>query len=50
MLALNVEHGRLKGWLRSGQEAARELDEPAAAQYFNSNAQLAAGDPTLLLK
>ncbi len=28
--ALNVHHGRLKGWLRNDEEAARELEIPAA--------------------
>jgi predicted RNA methylase len=40
MLALNVEHGRLRGWLRSGQEASEELREPSAARFFNANRRL----------
>ena len=39
-LALNVEMGRLKGWLRTGAEAATELQEPEAAKFFQSNLQL----------
>lgn len=39
-LALNVEYGRLKGWLGSGKEAAEELADPAAAAYFSKNLQL----------
>lgn len=49
ILALNVEHGRLKGWLRSGEEAAQELQEPQAAQFFKTNTQLANGEPLLML-
>ena len=49
ILALNVEFGRLKGWLTSGEEAASELQEPKAALYFNSNIQLSGGNPALLL-
>lgn len=37
IMALNVEHGRLKGWLHSSEEAADELNDPAAAQYFRAN-------------
>lgn len=39
-LALNVEYGRLKGWLKNGAEAADELGEPDAPQYFGRNVQL----------
>lgn len=39
-LALNVEYGRLKGWLKSGQEAADELGDKTAAKFFNSHLQL----------
>lgn len=44
MAALNVEHGRLKGWVRSAQEAAVELDLPQeqAAQFFGANLSLGA--------
>lgn len=50
ILALNVEFGRLKGWLKSGQEAAQELDNPEAAALFNSNALIGNGDGMLMLK
>lgn len=40
MLALNVEHGRLRGWLKTGGQAATELDEPEAAAFFNTNKRL----------
>lgn len=48
MLALNVEHGRLKGWLRSRTEAAEELRDPEAAEYFNTNARLTSNNTPLL--
>ena len=48
ILALNVEHGRLKGWLHSRDEAVEELRDKDAAQYFNSNA-LIGTNPMLLL-
>lgn len=48
ILALNVEHGRLKGWLRTREEAAEELKDAKAAEYFNSN-QLLSSNPALLL-
>lgn len=40
---LNVEFGRLKGWLRNAQQAADELDVPLveALRHFNANKQLA---------
>lgn len=39
---LNVEFGRLKGWIKSPKEAAEELDIPfeQAAESFNSNLKL----------
>lgn len=42
MVRLNTEYGRLKGWLKTAQEAASELDIPVddAEQSFNSNLQL----------
>ena len=49
MLALNVEHGRLKGWLRNPQQATEELDDPKSAQYFNGNLRITAGDVPLML-
>lgn len=48
ILALNVEHGRLKGWLRSPEEAVAELGEERAADFFKSNLQLGRGDVLLL--
>jgi hypothetical protein len=36
-LALNVEYGRLKGWLTSGTAANEELDEVDAAKYYKTN-------------
>lgn len=49
MLAMNVEHGRLKGWLRTPAEAVDELKEPEAAAYFNTHVRIGGGSPTLLL-
>ncbi len=49
ILALNVEHGRLKGWLRSAKEAAEELRDDKAAQYFNGNQQIATANPWPML-
>lgn len=39
---LNVEFGRLKGWIKSAQQAASDLDisEEEAAESFNSNLML----------
>lgn len=39
---LNVEHGRLKGWVKSPKQAAEEMDIPLdiAQQSFGSNIQL----------
>lgn len=34
ILALNVEHGRLRGWLRDAAEAVTELQDPTAGQFF----------------
>lgn len=42
ILALNVEHGRLQGWIKNPQQAAEEMQEPAAAAYFKSNLALPA--------
>lgn len=42
ILALNVEFGRLKGWIKNKQEAAEELNDPKAADYFNTNVKLLA--------
>jgi hypothetical protein len=40
ILALNVEHGRLKGWIKTPAEAAEEMSDPAAASFFKSNLAL----------
>lgn len=40
MLALNVEHGRLKGWIHTAKEAVDELQTAAAAKYFKTNIQI----------
>mgnify|MGYP001554123277 CR=1 FL=1 len=40
MLALNVEHGRLKGWVHSRKEAVAELDDMDARLYFDKNQKL----------
>lgn len=49
MMALNVEHGRLRGWLRSASEAVEEMGDLEAADYFKANMLLPCGDPALLL-
>ncbi len=49
ILALNVEHGRLKGWLHTREQAVSELDDPAAAEYFNTNVRISSNPKTLLL-
>jgi predicted RNA methylase len=48
ILALNVEHGRLKGWLRSRAEAVEELGDLAAAEYFLSNMRLTSSNLQML--
>jgi hypothetical protein len=48
-LALNVEHGRLKGWLNSADEAMTELNDVAAGIYFKTNLQLPWSQPSQLL-
>jgi hypothetical protein len=48
-LALNVEVGRLRGWVKSGQEAADELGDENAARYFGTSLQLGMGSLPLLL-
>jgi hypothetical protein len=40
MLAMNVEYGRLKGWIHTAAEAASEFSDLDAAQFFGSNFQL----------
>lgn len=46
MMMMNVEHGRLKGWIKSGAEASQELDISAkdAENFFKSNLQLTASN------
>ena len=48
-LALNVEYGRIRGWLKTPKEAQEELDEPAALEFFHSYAPLAIGGNTFAL-
>ena len=42
--ALNIHHGRLKGWLRNDSEAATELEIPAeiASKHFNLSMRITA--------
>lgn len=47
-LALNVEVGRLRGWIKSGQEAADELGDEDAASFFGSNLRLGLGSLPML--
>jgi hypothetical protein len=47
-LALNVEYGRLKGWLRNGAHAAEELGDPEAPKYFGNQAKLCASSLLML--
>lgn len=51
IIKLNVEFGRLKGWVKSAAEAADEMDIDIkeAASSFGSNLQLAPKDLPLLL-
>jgi len=51
ILALNVEHGRLRGWIRTGEEAAAELGDIEAVRFFNTHLQLptTTQNPALLL-
>jgi hypothetical protein len=48
-MALNVEYGRLMGWIHSGEEAAEEMQEPEVAKYFKANHQLLGNSPLLAL-
>ena len=47
---LNVEFGRLKGWLKSPKEAEQEMgiDAESALYSFNSNLQLTASNTLAL--
>lgn len=47
-LALNVEFGRLKGWLRSGEEAADELGNTDATVFFDTQLRLLPGQLPML--
>jgi hypothetical protein len=40
--ALNIQHGKLKGWLRNDTQASEELDLPpeVVAKYFNGMARI----------
>ena len=49
MLALNVEYGRLRGWLSSPQDAAKELDEPKAIALYDTNLKLGRSTVPLLM-
>lgn len=39
-LALNVEYGRLKGWIHSKEEASTEIQDVKAGEYFKTNCML----------
>lgn len=39
-LALNVEYGRLKGWIHSKGQAAEEIKDKQAGEFFKSNLSL----------
>jgi hypothetical protein len=47
-LALNVEYGRLKGWLKTGAEAAEELQDERAGEFFMSHVRLGVGSLLML--
>lgn len=49
MKALNIEAGRLNGWLRDPAHANEELEIDDAAKYFRTNMQLLPTDSKLLL-
>jgi hypothetical protein len=49
MLALNVEYGRLKGWLNSGETAAEELGNKKSKEYFSSISKIELIDSGFLL-
>lgn len=49
-LALNVEYGRLKGWLHSKEEASEELMESKAYLYFKTNFNLLENNPLYMLE
>ncbi len=47
-LALNVEVGRLRGWIKSGQEAVEELGDRDASRYFGRSLPLGLGSLPML--
>jgi 16S rRNA G966 N2-methylase RsmD len=50
ILALNVEHGRLKGWLKDQHDAITELGDMEAAHFWKANLHLPMpANPALLL-
>jgi len=51
MLALNVEIGRLQGWIHNAQQAADEMDEKVESvfEYFNSTYSLENNDNVMRL-
>lgn len=50
LMKLNVEHGRLRGWVKTPQEASDEMEYPIkeTQQFFGSNIQIAAQEFPLL--
>lgn len=52
MKQLNVEFGRLKGWLKDHHQAAEELNirPDEAVDFFNTNLQIGSGASLLLLE
>lgn len=50
MARLNVEFGRLQGWLKTAQDAVSEMDidDAVAAESFESNLQLTGSDMPML--
>ncbi len=48
MCRLNVEFGRLKGWVRNAQQAAEEMDMAVAQAQAAFNANLRVGQDALI--
>ena len=44
LTSLNVEYGKIKGWLLTGEQAAEELNEPMAQSIFDERPRLAIQD------